>query len=573
MNKFGTHTIIRIHREWMCASFAARGLKMVLAAMAAATAATLSYPVLTIFDDSLDYRWTVLDGGPTHDLSAPGEQFGSETCARSMSALFDSKHRALALQSKRPVVLGEFVPLLLSFVLDSSEFSAPLPSCSPDLAPTRSECAADFCVSLRSDSTPEKEALHYPLCSAEQVRDNTSWIHVEAPVQAFGLGSRGSSLNQVVFMRGVESKQPWVLRIDDLRFASSRMLRVGDIPPSYGRSDNVVHSAIEGHGINNDSSLEAERCEYMSAEASRSQQQLPLCRMDGDHLDGQWVQTCDPRKIERPDRYAYGRALHQVPGKFGYRLCYRQSATERLRTMQAMSWSWQPRGCALAPVRGDDFDRWLDNRTILFVGDSLSAQSYYSLLWLLGDAVVDKQDMRGSEAYAPDTWSASKIGMCESTVGTEGGVLSLARLRSGGQLIKVLRHIDLVTDLSGAAFWLPYLERADITILNIGHREWRAAGPIAAAVPRAMRHEVAIASDARRALSAPSRVRRIVARVCVSGTGGGKRACVCCVLWRTRLVPGLHPSPPRCAHAQISATHPTMCPVLALSSPTSGASP
>jgi len=431
----------------------------------------LVFPVLTIFDDSLDYRWTVIDGGPSHDLSAPGEQSAGEymPCGRSMSTMFDSNHRALILQSRQPVVLGDFVPLLLSFVLDASEFVAPLPICSPDLAPTKSVCAADFCVSLRSDSTSEEETLHYPLCRTEQASYIKTWIHVEAPLQAFGLGSRGSSLNQVVFTRGSESKQPWALRLDDLRLASSRMLKVGDLPPSYGRSDNAVYSAIEGHGSSNDRTHEAEhRCEYMSAETLRSPLHLPLCKMDGDQLDGQWVQTCDPRKIERPDRYAYGRALHQVPGKFGHRLCYRQSATERLRTMQAMSWSWQPRQCALAPVRGDAFDRWLGNRTILFVGDSLSTQSYYSLLWLLGDTVVEKKDMHGSKAHAPDTWRASEVGVCESTVGTEGGVLSSARLRSGGQLIKVMRHVDLVTDLKGAAFWLPYLERADIIVLNIG---------------------------------------------------------------------------------------------------------
>jgi hypothetical protein len=433
----------------------------------------LAFPLLTIFDDSLDYRWAVVAGGPALDLSASARQSGRQymPCERAMSALFDSDHQALTLQSKQPVVFGEFVPAVLSFVLDASEFMVPLTPCSVGVAPSKSVCVADFCVSLRSDSTPAEETLHYPLCYSDQAREDKPWIHVEAPVQDFGLGARGTSFNQVVFTRGFESKQPWLLRIDDLSIASRRKLRVGDVPPSYGRSDNMVHSTIEGHGSNDDRSLEAEQCEYMSAETLRSQQQLPRCRMDGDHLDGLWVQTCDPRKIERPDRFAYGRALHQVPGKFQYRLCYRQSATERLRTMQAMSWSWQPRQCALAPVSGVAFDKWLGNRTILFVGDSISAQFYYSLVWLLGDAVVEKKDMRGSEAHDPDTWREIKIGVCDSTVGTEGGVLSSARLRGGGQLIKVMRHLDLVTDLKGSAFWLPFLKRADVTVLNVGHRE------------------------------------------------------------------------------------------------------
>ena len=57
---------------------------------------------------------------------------------------------------------------------------------------------------------------------------------------------------------------------------------------------------------------------------------------DGDHLTGRWMQTCDPRLITRPDVFAYGRAIPEVAGWYDYRICYRQSATERLRTLQAL---------------------------------------------------------------------------------------------------------------------------------------------------------------------------------------------------------------------------------------------
>ena len=65
--------------------------------------------------------------------------------------------------------------------------------------------------------------------------------------------------------------------------------------------------------------------------------------MDGDHLRGRWMQTCDPRLIQRPDHFAYKRALPAMQGWYDYRLCYRQSATERLRSLQAISWSWRVR--------------------------------------------------------------------------------------------------------------------------------------------------------------------------------------------------------------------------------------
>ena len=47
------------------------------------------------------------------------------------------------------------------------------------------------------------------------------------------------------------------------------------------------------------------------------------------------MQTCDPRLITRPDHFAYKRALPVMQGWYDYRLCYRQSATERLRNLQA----------------------------------------------------------------------------------------------------------------------------------------------------------------------------------------------------------------------------------------------
>ena len=79
--------------------------------------------------------------------------------------------------------------------------------------------------------------------------------------------------------------------------------------------------------------------------------------------------------------------------RYDYRLCFRQSATERLRSLQAISWGWRPDACALAPVRGEAFDRWLGARHMLVLGDSLMAQLYYALVWLLGDTVIGQHGL------------------------------------------------------------------------------------------------------------------------------------------------------------------------------------
>ena len=58
-------------------------------------------------------------------------------------------------------------------------------------------------------------------------------------------------------------------------------------------------------------------------EERRREEERPLCRMDGDHLRGRWMQTCDPRLIQRPDHFAYKRALRShggaaCPGEIGW---------------------------------------------------------------------------------------------------------------------------------------------------------------------------------------------------------------------------------------------------------------
>ena len=182
------------------------------------------------------------------------------------------------------------------------------------------------------------------------------------------------------------------------------------------------------------------------------------------------MQTCDPRLITRPDVFAYGRAIPEVAGWYDYRICYRQSATERLRTLQALSWSWRPYSCAMRPIDGAAFDAWLGKRTLLFLGDSLNAQMYYSLSWLLGDSIAEHKDLFGYETPGANR-TERKMDTCTTGVGNEGGWLSTATLRGGGRLVKVMRHGDLIDEMKRMekAFWAPWLQEADIVVLNVGH--------------------------------------------------------------------------------------------------------
>ena len=116
---------------------------------------------------------------------------------------------------------------------------------------------------------------------------------------------------------------------------------------------------------------------------------------NGDHLRGRWLQNCDPAAAPlrpRPDVYAYGRALPRVTGKFDFRVCYRSSFWELERALQTLSWTWRPYDCRLEPFDAQAFDAWLHKRTLVLIGDSLTAQLYYSLVFLLGATIVRQID-------------------------------------------------------------------------------------------------------------------------------------------------------------------------------------
>ena len=124
------------------------------------------------------------------------------------------------------------------------------------------------------------------------------------------------------------------MHLDEVWLSAARPPLAGDSPPSYGRSDiNEVQGgwlqgvARRGAASAGKSNKNPHFCEYMSSELahskgkdSKGKEKRPLCRMDGDHLRGRWMQTCDPRLIQRPDHFAYKRALPAMQGWCGCRL-------------------------------------------------------------------------------------------------------------------------------------------------------------------------------------------------------------------------------------------------------------
>ena len=165
------------------------------------------------------------------------------------------------------------------------------------------------------------------------------------------------------------------------------------------------------------------------------------------------VQNCDPQSISRPDRYAYGRTLPGSPGNWDYRQCFKMSYEERERSRAALSWSWQPVGCQLRRVDGAAFSAWLGQRTLLLWGDSLTGQQFYSLVFMLGDAVTSLLDYSHDAAHERQAESRRDSACGASGFGGEGGALSVARLRGGGRIVKVLGHTSYAATLT-RVLWL-----------------------------------------------------------------------------------------------------------------------
>ena len=342
--------------------------------------------LLQIFDDTLHNRWRsttrggatlVLDANEEHTRLANGE---AVPCGQALRASFNESAQELVLQSDEAIATPNASALVLSLAFSFASARA----CEQQQRATRGSCLAAVCVGVRGHGTRREDTSFVPLCGTSTTGTSTraghKWRQAHMPLATL-LGI-SDGFGEVVFVPRT-TPNPCAhleLLLDEVWIAAARPLVVGDRPPSYGQGEvepvrsSWLQGVRQGGAVSKAGPFRGSEhlCEYMTSEVGHAGHRArPRCRMDGDHLEGRWLQTCDPRAIRRPDHFAYGRALPEVRGWYDYRVCYRQSATERLRALQALSWSWRPKSCAFAPIDGAAFDRWLGTRTLLLLGDSL----------------------------------------------------------------------------------------------------------------------------------------------------------------------------------------------------------
>ena len=334
-------------------------------------------------------------------------------------------------------------------------------------------CSATVCISLRQSTASgaaEKNALLVPVCAFGSLRLHT-WRKIVVPASPFA-PYFGAYFDEIVLLASSTSVD---LLLDDVVIMSAARpppTLSFPTPPKVSRSKSGAKKGAVGLS----KAAAAGRCRYL-ASANRAR----ACRVwDGDHLEGKWVQTCTPDAIKRPDRYAYARSLDHSAGQWDYRLCFKFGYSERERSRAALTWAWQPRECELHAVDGALLSRWLGNRTMLFWGDSLTAQHFFSFVLMLGDAIdsirdVDPKDPAGvAELIRGDATPAARRGSACSYggLGAEGGPLTEARLTAGGRVLKVLGHVELVAQLRGISgvWWRELMASANFVVFNlVGH--------------------------------------------------------------------------------------------------------
>lgn len=505
----------------------------------------------SLYEDSVDAHWT-LDTPPGGN--AREEADGLTFCGNHLRLSLQrtaQKSKTIAALRARAAILGLDAPEVDAYVTLLARASTPgslhdalanLPECHDDdgaaaSSQPSSSCDAAVCVATQPTSFVAACAVagnRWPSLRNKAIRGD-EWHRLAVSARALG----AARPERLLLASGIsaELSAGADLLVDDLQIVSLRppnrvSAHYFDGPPTPGASWAASVAEVTfplskrgGPGW----------CEYMSsdfrpgARQSPGRRQAPRCRMDGDHLRGRWVQNCDPSNgllRTRPDHYAYGRAMPPVKGKFEFRVCYRTSFWERERALQALSWTWRPYDCRLEPFDAAAFDAWLGERTIVIVGDSLSAQLYYSFVLLLGDRVVAMAEhadgMRRSRPASdgvagPAPPAAPPPPRCSTGVADEGpSAYSEAKLSRGGRVIKVLGHMRYIGELQRLerAPWAHLVRQADVLVLNVGHH-YRTVDRTFAGYTEMVRH---VESSLRDHL-------KPAARVVVRTTNVGHRGC------------------------------------------------
>ena len=290
----------------------------------------------TVFDDSLDKRWSIvpLEGVDVLEEAA-NDAFCSHHLRVDIHATTPSRtmRTILTLQSRTPILFARDTDAHLSFLMklpSHHDLVARIPGCATSAVEKPQECI--LCVApMHHGSTPSsnEDTKFVPVCAESPLEKANGWSRVRVAMHELGdVAPHGIKFGTDALG---STDLPSGLLVDELHFISAQHPAGVSAtyyrgPPSAGAAAavrrNWQHVRLSGQTYGRSSGW----CKYMSSDfrpgASQKTdrtQRAPQCRMDGDHLRGRWVQNCEPGTIRaRPDLYAYGRSLPRVQGKFDF---------------------------------------------------------------------------------------------------------------------------------------------------------------------------------------------------------------------------------------------------------------
>ena len=114
---------------------------------------------------------------------------------------------------------------------------------------------------------------------------------------------------------------------------------------------------------------------------------LPSCDMSKqDYLEGQWKRVnkqCRPHTLEELGTYAYPYRPDCNPAAH---LCTPETDICRTKVLRISRFAWYPTKCSLQSWNAIKLSKQIGNRTVVFLGDSISVQQFFSLKQMLTPA-------------------------------------------------------------------------------------------------------------------------------------------------------------------------------------------
>ena len=172
-----------------------------------------------------------------------------------------------------------------------------------------------------------------------------------------------------------------------------------------------------------------------------------------DYMEGNWQRVnkqCRPHTLEELGTYAYPYKSDCNPWAH---LCTPETDVCRRKALRISRFAWYPTKCSLDTWNATKLSKELGSRTVVYAGDSISVQQFFSLKQMMAPVITNLSDPK------PDWTHFNTV---------DGG-----RFRVAGTQFLVGEGMDKTENQSlhvlPDSHWLQQAKTADILVMNTGH--------------------------------------------------------------------------------------------------------